>query len=973
MADTLNPAQRQIVNTTEGPVLVIAGPGSGKTKTLVERVVHLLETGVQPNEIMVATFTVKAAKELLTRISNLLLERGIDVNPNDLYLGTLHSIFLRFIEDHQEYSRIKRNYRLLDPFEQAFIVYSHIKEFRQLNGIDLIINPGKERPYVDSWTAANKIVKRVNIVSEEALDIADLESSIDPQIRALAECYKLYLQLLDEENALDFSTIQSEMLHMLQSEPKVLQSIQEQIRYFMIDEYQDTNTIQEKILLLLSSHSNNLCVVGDDDQGLYRFRGASIRNILEFAGNYPDGTCRTIYLTTNYRSHPGIIDFYNNYMRSQEWTIDGKQFRFDKSIEACSREFPDTASVVRLSIESEYDEDYYQEVLRFITALQSSGKLTDLNQITFLYRSVKSSEATGLMQFLEANGINVFSPRSDMFFSRPEIRLLIGALLSIFPQVIDDGVDVRADEAHVYVRSNEFYSLLAEMQNEFMQEVQENPQENRPLIAWVIAHQQKHISLDEATDYAFSQLVYELFKYPIFAKYLDVELTEKTKDLRPAYNIGIFLNLISKFEYLYDVAVISPQHIDGILRNFFGNYLRFLFEGGMEEYEDFDETTPSGCVSFMTIHQAKGLEFPITVVGSMGGIPRKSYDDLDQLLQDEYYDKPPFEPIEQVKFFDFWRLYYTAFSRAQNVLVLTGRQHGGGGAIPSKYFRRFWDVVPKWEDTEKFDMSKIQLAEVKPTNIKHEYAFTSHILLYEDCPRKYKFYKELEFTEVRQGGMIGGTLLHETIEDIHRAVLRGEENLLTDNNITGWFNTNYNQLVKSQHGFLHQAQRDALLHQVLRYRDVNEGQWDKIKEAEVDVSLVKEDYILKGKIDLIRGENDTVELIDFKSGEKPDVNTQDPFKRKMLNQYRRQLEVYAYIVEQRTGCKISKMHLYYPREESGNPRITFPYLSDYVQNTITSFDDVVHKIERKDFSMEGHMCNEKACRECDLRHYCHKM
>ena len=968
--DTLNNAQKQIVHTTEGPVLVIAGPGSGKTKTLVERVIHLLENGIEPKQIMVATFTVKAANELLTRISNQLIESGSKVNPNDLYIGTLHSIFLRFIEEHQEYSTIRRNYRLLDPFEQAFIIYSHIKEFRAIDDIELIINPNG-RKFVTSWEAANKLVKRINIVAEEAIDAKELASSTEPSIRVLSKCYKLYLELLYEENALDFSTIQTEMLRMVHNEPKVLDAIQEQIRYFMIDEYQDTNTIQEKILLLLASKASNICVVGDDDQGLYRFRGASIRNILQFANNFPEGQCQTIYLTTNYRSHPGIIDFYNHYMQSQEWEKNGKNFRFNKSIIPCDRQFPDTASVVRLSVESQYDEEYYEEVLRFIETLQAAGKVTDLNQITFLYRSVKSAEAIGLMGYLEKHGINIFSPRSDMFFSRSEIRMLLGALLAIFPQVMDE-YDEESESSRI-VRNAEFYAFLRDIQESFLNELAKQPLENKPLIAWLISHQQKHSSLDEATDYAFSALIYELFRFPMFAKWLDVELSAKKQDLRPAYNIGIFLNLVSKFEYLYDIAVFTPSKLERTLTNFFGHYLRFLSDGGLEEYEDFDETTPSGCVSFMTIHQAKGLEFPITVVGSMGGIPRKSYDDLDEMLQNEYYDRPPYEPIEEVKFYDFWRLYYTAFSRAQNVLVLTGREHSGGSAVPSKYFAPYWNSIPLWSDQTKFDISRLELADVKPTNIKHEYAFTSHILLYEDCPRKYKFYKELEFTEIRQGGMIGGTLLHETIEDIHRAVLRGEDNTLTDENIRGWFNTNYNQLVKLQHGYIHEAQREALLKQIFRYRDRNNGQWHLIQEAEVDVSLVKEDYILKGKIDLVRGDNNTVELIDFKSGDKPDVNTNDPFKRKVLQQYRRQLEIYAYIIEQRTGQHISKMHLYYPKEENGNPRITFSYIPDYVDNTISSFDDVVRKIERKDFSMEGHQCNEKVCRECDLRHYCHKM
>ena len=281
----LNPNQKKVVETTEGPVLVIAGPGSGKTKTLVDRVLFLLSKGIEPKAIMVATFTEKAAKELLTRISNRLIEVDSKVNPNDLYIGTLHSIFLRFIEEHQEYSRIKRNYRLLDPFEQEFLVYNHIKEFKDVEDVELITNP-KEHEYVSNWYAAQAIVKKVNVVAEEALDVDKLLSSEDQAIRALGECYEIYQKILTEENALDFSTIQLEALTMLQEHPEVLTEIQDTIQYFMIDEYQDTNTIQEKILLLLSSRNHNICVVGDDDQSIYKFRGANIRNILDFEEHF---------------------------------------------------------------------------------------------------------------------------------------------------------------------------------------------------------------------------------------------------------------------------------------------------------------------------------------------------------------------------------------------------------------------------------------------------------------------------------------------------------------------------------------------------------------------------------------------------------------------------------------------------------------------------------------------------------------
>lgn len=956
----LNPQQQQIVDTTEGPLLVIAGPGSGKTKTLVERVVHLLELGVEPQSIMISTFTEKAAKELLTRISNRLIENKSKVNPNELHIGTLHSIFLKLIEEHQEYSVIKRNYRLLDPFDQAFLIYSNLSQFNAIADSDLIINP-KGNKYVDSWSTANIIVKKINVISEEALCIDTLLKSGDPEINTIAQFYQIYRQILETENALDFSSIQSELLRMLENQI-VLDSIQNSIKYFMIDEYQDTNTIQEKILLKLASKNNNICVVGDDDQGLYRFRGATIRNILQFENNFANGDCKKVYLTTNYRSHPGIIKFYNDFMKSKNWGNGTVKYRFEKDIVPCDNKFHKTASVIKVSASSE--DDYHKNILDFITTLKTCGAITDYNQITFLFRSVKGDEAISLINYLEDNGIRVFSPRSGQFFDRKEVQFVIGALLSMFPQVLDEESGI--------VTSNRFLPVLQAIEDYFSRQISTDQQTSKDLIAHIVHYQRKHANLTKNTDYSFSKLVYELFAFKQFSKYLDTELTAETNDLRPAYNIGILLKLISKFEYLYNVSVLTPKSLNHILRQFFNFYLRFIFDGGLEEYEDFDQTIPSGCVSFMTIHQAKGLEFPITVVGSMSGVPRKSYDSLDEMLQNRYFSRVPFEPIQDVKYFDFYRLYYTAFSRAKNLLVLCGKQRNGAGACPSKYLADIWNSTPDWQNTKIFKPDRITQSDVTPVNIKHEYAFTSHILLYEACPLQYKFYKEFEFTEIRQGGMIGGTLLHQTIEDIHKAVLKGEEYTLTDSNIENWFNSNYAQLVKSQHGYIHEAQRKAILRQVLRYRDSNNGKWNQIKEAEVDVSLVKEDYILKGKIDLIKGSDGTVELVDFKSGDKPDVNTTDAIQKTVLNQYRRQLEVYAYIIEQKTGNKISRLNLYYPKEENGNPKITFEYKPDMVQNTINSFEEVVHKIEQHDFSMKGHACSEKHCGECDLRFYCHK-
>jgi len=954
---TLNSNQKKAVLKTEGPLLIIAGPGSGKTKTLVERVVYLVSKGIDPTHIMIATFTEKAAMELITRVSNRLLQLKIDINLHEMYIGTLHSIFLRILEENREFTRLKRNYRVLDDFDQKYFLFRNLDEYLKVENHDLLL--GNE--HTSKWEIVKNLVYYMSKVNEECLNVSKLLKAKEKAIRALGEMFRIYERHLFEENALDFSTIQTEVLHLLQNNKPIVKSLREKLTYLMIDEYQDTNTIQEKILFLLTGANHNICVVGDDDQSLYRFRGATVRNILEFPSYFPKGKCSVIKLEVNYRSHPDIINFYNKWIDELDWTEGKRQFRYSKTIKPQDKKFVKNPSVIKVSHDGDI-EQYFKEVLRFIKTCKNEKVLTDYNQIAFLFRSVKNDKVLALANYLEENGINVFSPRSALFFEREEIQLLLGALIFMFPNLFEDLK--WNDKAHLDVwDSYEFWKV------KFAKTLRENKEVNKDLLKYCQKKAKEHLILRKNTDYAFTVIIYQLLEFPMFSKFLNVDLNDNKVSLRSAYNIALLTKLLFKFEYIYNISVLSSKHIKKHLRNLFNFYLRYIYEGGIEEYEDFDEYAPSGCVSFMTIHQSKGLEFPIVFVGSLNAVPMKQYDDVDEILINKYYSKKPFEPIKRIKFFDFWRLYYTAFSRAQNLLVLTSNEKQGRGRNPSKYFQEIYNGVISWKD-RKFRIDKLQLESIKSVNIKKEYSFTSHILLYENCPMQYKFYKELEFVEVRTGGVLGGSLLHQTIEDIHKAVLRNEVNTLTNVNITDWFNSNYYLLSKSQRSYLHQGQLDSLLKQILRYRDRQSKNWHLIREAEVDVSLVKEDYILKGKIDLIEGENGTVELVDFKSGDKPDVNSSDEAIQKRLAQYRRQLEVYAHIVEERTGQAVSKMHLYYPKEEDGSPYISFKSNKDNIQYTVSVFDEVVKNIEKKDYSMNKTIKSEKLCGDCDMRFHC---
>ncbi|KAB7772876.1 DNA helicase UvrD [Xanthomonas sp. LMG 12462] len=948
-----NPQQLEAILATEGPVLIIAGPGSGKTFTLVERIVYLItQKGVVPESLFVVTFTDKAARELTTRISNRLTDLGIKFNLNEMYLGTFHSICLRLLEEFREFTRLKRSFTLFDQFDQQYFLYQRVKDFRELPEAQLVMGDDQ----TGRWAQSENLLKWLNKVSEEVLDAATLAAAPEPEIRALAACFAKYQELLHENNSLDFSGIQYEALQLLEKHPEVLAQVREKLSYLMVDEYQDTNTIQERILLLLAGEKKNLCVVGDDDQGLYRFRGATIRNILEFPALFDNGKCKQVKLTVNYRSHPDIIRFYNEWMKEQVWDDGTRSFRFDKQILPREGDFPDVPTAVRLAASDDKGDttNWHAEVLAFLNGLKASGKLADWNQVAFLFRSVKNDKVVALARFLENEGVPVFSPRSNMFFERKEIRLMVGALIFLFPQF----PKVRAWAEGVHLDIWDYYDQLCF--KPFTDELRKP--ENKPLLDWARPLAKRHAVLTQNTDYAFSGLFYQLLQFPLFSRFLTEQAAQSVDKGRAARNLGTFSKLLTKFEYLHFVSVLNPEWLEKNIRDLFNQFLRFLQDGGIGEYEDESEYAPKGCVSFLTVHQSKGLEFPVVVCGSLEAVPRKQYGALDVLLEDGgYLSKERFEPLDHIKNFDFWRLFYTAFSRAQNLLVLAAQEKQGRGKSPSKYFERLFHEVPSWRDV---DLSALTYEAVKQINLKREYSFTSDISVFENCAEQYRFFKELEFAAIRESPMLFGTLVHQTIEDIHKTVLRGEESTITFDGIKSWFAANYALLSKKERVYLAPSSQQAALLHVLRYFERENGNWDRIKEAEVEISLVKDQYILKGSVDLIRGEHGTVEIIDFKSEKKPDMEKD----RERLRQYQSQLEVYAHLVEERTGQKVSRMHLYYTGEDGGNPYVSFSKDDRAIGKTIARFDDIVARIERQDYGIAARPA--KLCLSCDMRAYC---
>ena len=873
-----NLQQQLAIDALDGPVLIVAGPGSGKTFCLVERTANLLASReVAPERVLVATFTEKAAKELKTRISNRLQSNGTKVNPLDLAVGTLHSIFLHILDEFRAFSRVRRNYTILDQFDQQYFIYQHLSEFRAIEGLTPVL---ANTPSTPSWRVAQMLAANINKLSEEAISPDTLLNSEVPALQVFGQAYKRYQELLEQYNYLDFSTIQVEVLRLLETDG-VREHLQGRFSYIMIDEYQDTNTIQEKILLILAENQNNICVVGDDDQSLYRFRGASIRNILEFPQRFPTGTCKQINLTKNYRSHPRIVEFYNEWMRLTDWNDGNRSYRFPKTIEAASSDRANRPVIFKVS-GSDGEENWAAEAVAFLQHLRSERILNDWNQVAFLFRSVRNPKVVQFANELEAAGIPIYAPRSNMFFERAEVKLMVGALLFLFPQY----GTIRATREGMSLAVWAYYDRCL---RDFISHLKTKTDDQ--IGPWITARAKRHLTLSENTNYSFAGLFYDLLQFPTFSQYLAEDVAHGgVRDSRAARNLSKLSRLLNKYEYIYNVIVIRPDRLEKDLLTLFNLFFRFLWDGGIEEYEDEADYAPSGCVSFMTIHQSKGLEFPIVIAGSLDAVPRKQQTALDELLEQEFSDREPFEPVDRIKTFDFWRLFYTAFSRAQNMLVLTCQENTpkarGQRNVPSQYFQPVYMPLSSWRPLT-FDRSAVELAEVKAANLKHSFSFTSDVLVFEGCPQQYRFFKDLEFAPVRTNAILFGTLVHQTIEDIHKAVLRGEESKVTTEQIDRWFQTNYTNISQKERVYLAKPALRIARRHVATYVDSERLNWHRLREAEVELSLLKEDYVLTGTVDLIQADDGSFEIIDFKTEKKPDLIA-DADK---LARYRRQLRV----------------------------------------------------------------------------------
>ena len=292
--DHLNKEQREAVQYTEGPLLILAGAGSGKTQTMTHRIAYLIEEGIRPYNILAVTFTNKAAAEMRDRV-----EKLVGVCPG-MWIMTFHAMSLRMLREHPEKVGYTRSFVVYDTVDQKAVLKNIYKE----RNID-----SKDYPY----PLLSSIISKCKERDWDPEKFKEMEMDT-PASRVYYNVYKDYEAQLKKNNAMDFDDLLLKAFHLLRDYPEVLEDYRRRFRYIMVDEYQDTNRIQYEIIHLLAMQHRNLCVVGDDDQCIYQWRGADIRNILDFEKDFKGA--KVVKLEQNYRSFKNILACANSVIKN---------------------------------------------------------------------------------------------------------------------------------------------------------------------------------------------------------------------------------------------------------------------------------------------------------------------------------------------------------------------------------------------------------------------------------------------------------------------------------------------------------------------------------------------------------------------------------------------------------------------------------------------------------------------------------
>lgn len=665
--DSLNPMQKKAVLATEGPVLVLAGAGSGKTRVLTHRFAYLVEEkGISPYNILAITFTNKAAREMKERIEGLLGDycRG-------LWVSTFHSACVRILRMEIDKLGFEKNFVIYDTADQQVVIKECLKE---LNLDEETFQPRMALGAIGK--AKDKLIGPADYTSEFGDDFAN---------KKISELYKMYQDKLRGNNALDFDDLIMKTVQLFQTNPMILHYYQNKFKYILVDEFQDTNMAQYALVGLLAREHGNLCVVGDDDQSIYGWRGADIRNILGFEGDFPDA--RVIKLEQNYRSTKNILDAANMVVANNE-SRKAKELWTDNQNGEIIQYYQGN---------NEYDEaDFIASTIGRLSYEENRPYL----HFAVLYRTNAQSRVIEEMLMKSSIPYKIYS--GTRFYDRKEIKDILAYLRTIENPVDDVSVKriVNVPKRGIGAKSIERFEKYADENGENFFTALLNVNEIQEQSGKVKSQTNKFTNLimslrERRNEMTVTSIVEKIYED---SEYIDtLRLENKVEADARIENLEEFLSLTKDFD---------ENAEERTLEEFLA---RTSLETTMDENEDEINT-----VSLMTLHSAKGLEFPVVFISGMEEGVFPSYMSICENNEEEER-----------------RLCYVGITRAEERLYMThAEQRTLYGRTNRNAISRFMKEIPE----ELIDVHKPHRRKKEVRKVKTSPLFTGAMMHQEKEP-----------------------------------------------------------------------------------------------------------------------------------------------------------------------------------------------------------------------------------------------
>ena len=952
MEISLNPEQKRAVEHSGGPVLLVAGAGTGKTRVITERIRWLIQKkGVKPSEILALTFTEKAAAEMLDRI-----DVAMPLGYEEPWLSTFHSFADRILRDEGLEIGLDPSYKILTPPQAWLFVRQNLFKF-DLKYYRPLGNPTK---FISAMLTLFSRAQDEDVSPEEflkyaehvvaSLVVASEKAGTSPATTEdakknleLAKAYQTYQKLKIENSYLDFGDLILWTLKLFRERPSILKKYQDQFKYILVDEFQDTNYAQYQLIKLLAPAKNNpeLMVTGDDDQSIYKFRGASVSNILEFKKNYPGA--ETIVLTKNYRSGQKILDAAYQLVQNNNPDRLEEKLGLTKKLTRIKNQESRKRDVAPEVIHASTGEEEAEKVVEKIVELKKESTAGGWRDFAILARA--NNHLDPFVAALKRHGIPYQLTGNRGLFDQEEVRDTISIL-----KVLADPED---DVSLYRLLSIDTLKIEPEKIADLLNQARKT---HRGLFAVLKSENEKIASLiekyrKEIAKKPASLLLYQFLNEIGYIKPLLEE--ESIENILKIKNLNLFFGKIKEFE----TETPEPNVIE------FVNYLNLLMEAGespaQAEIEDIDT------VNLLTVHAAKGLEFPVVFLVNLVSDRFPTRNRKDPLpLPDELVKE--ILPEGDAHLQEERRLFYVGCTRAKERLFLSWADSYGGTRMkkPSGFIRELGmqNEEDRGEEVRNKIFEPLSLFGIKPdlaypagdrkSNKTPKIVSYSQLETFSQCPLKYRYRYILGIPTPPNHALSFGQTIHRTLRDFHReCLLKGQADLDRLLNLY-------------QHHWLPEGY-DSKEHQQKRFeegREILKKYFKKHKELLGEPVFLEKKFTLKigqtsliGSIDRVdRRPDGSFEIIDYKTGKVKEQKYVDKDE---------QLSIYALAAREALGIEPKSLSLYFIEE---NKKLTTTRSQEQLEKKRQEIAQKIEEIKKSDFKPKVSVL----CRYCPYQTLC---